>query len=61
MNVNFGLFPPLIEKIAFDKDGRKFGRGSAKNLARKGALSQRALNDLDAWIGSQSRTPAAAE
>jgi methylenetetrahydrofolate--tRNA-(uracil-5-)-methyltransferase len=61
MNVNFGLFPPLIEKVAFDKDGRKFGRGSAKNLARKGALSQRALNDLDAWIGSQSRTPAAAE
>jgi methylenetetrahydrofolate--tRNA-(uracil-5-)-methyltransferase len=61
MNVNFGLFPPLAEKVAFDKDGRKFGRGSAKNLARKGALSQRALNDLDGWIGSQSRTPAAAE
>jgi methylenetetrahydrofolate--tRNA-(uracil-5-)-methyltransferase len=61
MNVNFGLFPPLAEKVAFDKDGRKFGRGSAKNLARKGALSQRALNDLDAWIGNQSRAPAAAE
>jgi methylenetetrahydrofolate--tRNA-(uracil-5-)-methyltransferase len=61
MNVNFGLFPPLIEPAAFDKDGRKFGRGSAKNLARKTALSQRALNDLDSWIGGLARTPAAAE
>ena len=60
MNVNFGLFPPLNEKAAFDKDGRKFGRGSAKNLARKSALSERALNDLDGWIGAQARTPAAA-
>ncbi len=58
MNVNFGLFPPLAEPAAFDKDGRKFGRGSAKNLARKNALSERALNDLDRWIGGQ--LPAAA-
>jgi methylenetetrahydrofolate--tRNA-(uracil-5-)-methyltransferase len=61
MNVNFGLFPPLAEKVAYDKDGRKFGRGSAKNLARKSGLSERALNDLDAWIGGLTRTPAAAE
>jgi methylenetetrahydrofolate--tRNA-(uracil-5-)-methyltransferase len=61
MNVNFGLFPPLTQSVAFDKDGRKFGRGSAKNLARKTALSERALNDLDRWIGEQARTPAAAE
>jgi methylenetetrahydrofolate--tRNA-(uracil-5-)-methyltransferase len=61
MNVNFGLFPPLLEKVAFDKDGRKFGRGSAKNLARKSGLSERALNDLDGWIGAQARAPAAAE
>ncbi len=61
MNVNFGLFPPLPAPVAYDKDGRKFGRGSAKNLARKSGLSERALNDLDAWIGGQSRTPAAAE
>jgi methylenetetrahydrofolate--tRNA-(uracil-5-)-methyltransferase len=50
MNVNFGLFPPLNEMVAFDKDGRKFGRGSAKNLARKSALSARALADLERWI-----------
>jgi methylenetetrahydrofolate--tRNA-(uracil-5-)-methyltransferase len=61
MNVNFGLFPPLNEMVAFDAQGRKFGRGSAKNLARKSALSMRALADLDRWIGSQLPTPAAAE
>ena len=51
MNVNFGLFPPLAEPAAFDKDGRKFGRGSAKNLAKKTAMSQRALAHLAAWSG----------
>ena len=50
MNINFGLFPPLGETPAYDRDGRKFGRGSAKNLARKAALSARALADLDRWI-----------
>jgi methylenetetrahydrofolate--tRNA-(uracil-5-)-methyltransferase len=48
MNVNFGLFPPIAEPTA--REGRKFGRGSAKNLARKSALSQRALDDLARWI-----------
>jgi methylenetetrahydrofolate--tRNA-(uracil-5-)-methyltransferase len=50
LNVNFGLFPPLNETVTFDKEGRKFGRGSAKNLARKSALSARALIDLERWI-----------
>jgi methylenetetrahydrofolate--tRNA-(uracil-5-)-methyltransferase len=59
--VNFGLFPPLAEPASFDKDGRKFGRGSAKNLARKSALSRRALADLARWNGEASRTPEAAE
>ena len=58
MNVNYGLFPPLDEAPAYDGDGRKFGRGSAKNLARKSALSARALYDLDRWIGGEM--PAAA-
>ena len=40
MNVNFGLFPPLPEPAAYDRAGRKFGRGSAQNLARKSALSR---------------------
>jgi methylenetetrahydrofolate--tRNA-(uracil-5-)-methyltransferase len=61
MNVNFGLFPQLAEPAAYDRDGRKFGRGSAKNLARKTALSERALIDLERWAAAQSRAPAAAE
>jgi methylenetetrahydrofolate--tRNA-(uracil-5-)-methyltransferase len=58
MNVNFGLFPPMPAPVAYDKEGRKYGRGSAKNLARKSAMSERALDDLAGWIGGQ--TPAAA-
>ena len=56
MNVNFGLFPPIAEPAA--REGRKFGRGSAKNLARKNALSDRALADLERWIAGE--LPAAA-
>ncbi|MGH6663502.1 MAG: methylenetetrahydrofolate--tRNA-(uracil(54)-C(5))-methyltransferase (FADH(2)-oxidizing) TrmFO [Pseudolabrys sp.] len=58
MNVNFGLFPPVAAPAT--PEGRKFGRGSAKNLARKGALSERALIDLDRWIAGET-TAAAAE
>jgi methylenetetrahydrofolate--tRNA-(uracil-5-)-methyltransferase len=60
MNVNFGLFPPLVASMPFDSDGRKYGRGSAKNLARKSGLSQRALTDLGRWLSGES-VPAAAE
>jgi methylenetetrahydrofolate--tRNA-(uracil-5-)-methyltransferase len=59
MNVNFGLFPPIAAPAA--PEGRKFGRGSAKNLARKSALSQRALADLERWIAGAHAQPAAAE
>jgi methylenetetrahydrofolate--tRNA-(uracil-5-)-methyltransferase len=59
MNVNFGLFPPLTETPAYDRDGRKFGRGSAKNLARKSALSARALADLARWMGEPAHADAA--
>ena len=44
MNVNFGLFPPLIETT--DK-GRPL-----KGRARKQAMARRALGDLDAWLGA---------
>jgi methylenetetrahydrofolate--tRNA-(uracil-5-)-methyltransferase len=56
MNINFGLFPPIAAPVA--PEGRKFGRGSAKNLARKSALSERALTDLERWIAGE--LPAAA-
>jgi len=59
MNVNFGLFPPLGEMPTYDAQGRKFGRGSAKNLARKGGLSRRALADLDRWISGAISADAA--
>jgi methylenetetrahydrofolate--tRNA-(uracil-5-)-methyltransferase len=51
MNVNFGLFPPIAAPVA--PEGRKYGRGSAKNLARKSALGERALADLDRWIAGE--------
>ena len=53
MNINFGLFPPITEAVEYDKSGRKYGRGSAKNVARKGALSARALADLATWMGGE--------
>ena len=53
MNVNFGLFPPLKAAPDYDSDTRGFGRGSARNRARKSALSRRALNDLERWIAGE--------
>jgi methylenetetrahydrofolate--tRNA-(uracil-5-)-methyltransferase len=49
MNVNFGLFPPLAHAPVRDEKGIRL-RGSAKTLARKRALTARALADLDRWI-----------
>jgi methylenetetrahydrofolate--tRNA-(uracil-5-)-methyltransferase len=58
MNVNFGLFPPLSHMPARAPDGSRL-RGTAKSIARKRALSARALADLDRWIAGE--LPAAAE
>jgi methylenetetrahydrofolate--tRNA-(uracil-5-)-methyltransferase len=57
MNVNFGLFPPIAAPAT--PEGRKYGRGSAKNLARKGALSERALIDLERWTSGETAAAAA--
>src|SRR5689334_19609782 len=57
MNVNFGLFPPLTHAPAFDRNS-KFGRSTAKALARKNALTTRALADLDRWIGGSTAVAA---
>src|SRR5215212_6863217 len=48
MNVNFGLFPPLAS-MPKAKDGQRL-RGSARALARKKALTDRARADLSAWL-----------
>src|SRR4051794_3610984 len=59
MNVNFGLFPPLTRVPTRGADGERL-RGPAKTIAKKRALSQRALLDLDRWISGEA-FPAAAE
>ena len=58
MNVNFGLFPPLSRAPTRD-DRRGRLRGTAKTIAKKGALCARALRDLDAWLAGT--VPVAAE
>ncbi len=56
MNINYGLLPPLDE-AATDGSGRKL-KGKERGVARKRALSRRALSDLEHWL---SRRAAAAE
>jgi methylenetetrahydrofolate--tRNA-(uracil-5-)-methyltransferase len=50
MNVNFGLFPPLAQMPSRNPDGTRL-RGTEKNIAKKRAISARALADLEHWIG----------
>ncbi|MDP2621150.1 MAG: methylenetetrahydrofolate--tRNA-(uracil(54)-C(5))-methyltransferase (FADH(2)-oxidizing) TrmFO [Hyphomicrobiales bacterium] len=47
MNVNFGLFPPIPAPWA---EGGKRLRGKDRALARKQALTARALADFEGWI-----------
>ena len=50
MNINFGLFPPLSAAPTRSATGERL-RGPAKTIAKKQALTARALSDLDAWAG----------
>lgn len=50
MNVNFGLFPPL-ERAPRSEDGKRL-KGKDKALAKKMALTGRALADLDNWLAT---------
>ena len=58
MNVNFGLFPPLVHALQKAADGARL-RGPAKSLAKKQVLCRRALNDLERWIAGDQRVAAA--
>ncbi len=49
MNINFGLFPPLASAPTKKLDGTRL-RGNEKTVAKKQAISARALLDLDRWI-----------
>ena len=51
MNVNFGLFPDIPPQ---DIKARKI-----KGKDRKQAMSERALEDLNDWLGLAQREPAA--
>jgi methylenetetrahydrofolate--tRNA-(uracil-5-)-methyltransferase len=55
MNVNFGLFPPLPA----GEPRRLKGARGGKTLARKQAMSARALADLDRWLAGDATTAAA--
>jgi methylenetetrahydrofolate--tRNA-(uracil-5-)-methyltransferase len=59
MNINFGLFPPLAAVPTKKPDGTRL-RGNEKTVAKKQAISARALADLDRWIGGHLNIPAAA-
>ncbi len=48
MNANFGLFPPLPDKIVAE-DGKRL-RGPAKTAAKKRALGLRAAAELESWL-----------
>jgi methylenetetrahydrofolate--tRNA-(uracil-5-)-methyltransferase len=59
MNVNFGLFPPLANPPTRKADGTRL-RGNEKAIAKRQALSARALADIDRWIADHLRLAAAA-
>jgi methylenetetrahydrofolate--tRNA-(uracil-5-)-methyltransferase len=58
MNINFGLFPPL-ERMPDRSCLATRVKGTAKVLAKKRALSVRALADLDHWIAGREAAPRA--
>jgi methylenetetrahydrofolate--tRNA-(uracil-5-)-methyltransferase len=57
MNINFGLFPPLPRNPTRDENGKRL-RGTEKSIAKKRALTARALADLDQWLSGRSRVAA---
>src|SRR5690606_19324930 len=54
MNINFGLFPPVEVPKA---DNRRL-RGKEKALAKKRAITARALADCRRWLGIETRAAA---
>ncbi|MBV5263966.1 methylenetetrahydrofolate--tRNA-(uracil(54)-C(5))-methyltransferase (FADH(2)-oxidizing) TrmFO [Pinisolibacter aquiterrae] len=54
MNVNFGLFPPIVAPKV-DKDGRRF-KGTEKTVEKKRAMAHRARADLAAWNAAEAGT-----
>jgi methylenetetrahydrofolate--tRNA-(uracil-5-)-methyltransferase len=57
MNINFGLFPPLAHALKSEAGQRL--RGTEKALAKKRALTARALVDLERWVAGDHHAVAA--
>jgi methylenetetrahydrofolate--tRNA-(uracil-5-)-methyltransferase len=57
MNINFGLFPPLAYAPK-GENGQRL-RGTEKSLAKKRALTRRALAELDRWVAADAHVVAA--
>lgn len=47
MNINFGLLPPM--EVPRDENGKRL-KGKEKSLAKKRAMSARALSDFKSWL-----------
>ena len=50
MNINYGLLPDLADAPSHDAGGKKL-KGPERGRAKKQAMSRRALNDLEVWLG----------
>ncbi len=59
MNINFGLFPPLANPPTRSPEGTRL-RGNEKAIAKRRAMTARAMSDLDRWIADHLRVAAAA-
>ena len=59
MNVNFGLLPPLPDGTLKKPEGVKRWRGKDKTIAKKRAMSARALGEFARWLDPDTATIAA--
>ena len=59
MNINFGLFPPLVSPPTRSADGARL-RGNEKTIAKRQAVSARAIRDLERWIADSVNVAVAA-
>ncbi|HUJ36834.1 MAG TPA: methylenetetrahydrofolate--tRNA-(uracil(54)-C(5))-methyltransferase (FADH(2)-oxidizing) TrmFO [Hyphomicrobium sp.] len=59
MNINYGLLPPA-PALDRGQSGKRL-KGKDKTRAKRRAISLRALDDLEAWLGHASAPSAAAE
>ncbi len=57
MNVNFGLFP-AIDGPTTDENGKRL-KGEERGRARRRAIAERALGDLDFWLAETQMRPVA--